>query len=143
MSAPIALPNSAARRLFLQRHGLAEAPAGPAHGADQQPVAHRAAVDEEIFMLGIAPVQGRQASGSGQSRALACRIQGQRVGGEIAPHDPAEAGEARGAGWLADREDRGELSPAKLLKERGGTRRYPSREEGLPACSEPTAGPVG
>ena len=34
MSAPIALPNSAARRLFLQRHGLAEAPAGPAHGAD-------------------------------------------------------------------------------------------------------------
>ncbi|WP_102226247.1 winged helix-turn-helix domain-containing protein [Acidimangrovimonas sediminis] len=34
MSTPIPLSNAQARRLFLHRHGLAEAPAGPGRGAD-------------------------------------------------------------------------------------------------------------
>ena len=44
---------------------------GAAHRADQQPVLHRAAVDEEILMIGDAAVEGRQAGDAAEPHALA------------------------------------------------------------------------
>ena len=64
---PDLLPNPAARRLFLHRHALAEAPTGPATGADLarlidrshwQPMAREAlrmARAAELFDIEVAP----------------------------------------------------------------------------------------
>ena len=47
---------------------------GPAHRAGQQPVLHRASVDEQILMIGHAPVEGGQACHPAQHHAVALQI---------------------------------------------------------------------
>ena len=54
-----------------------------AHRAMQQLVAHRTAIDEQILRLRIGAVQRRQAGIAGQRKALARRIDHQRVFGKI------------------------------------------------------------
>ena len=66
---------------------------GRAHGADQQPVLHRAAVDEQVLLAGIGPVQGRQAGKARHAHALALDVDGERIVEELAAHDAAEPGE--------------------------------------------------
>ena len=63
---------------------------GRAHGADQQPVLHRPAVDEQELLAGIGPVQGRQAGKARHLHALARDVDGQRIVEELAPHDAPE-----------------------------------------------------
>ena len=46
---------------------------GAAHRADQQPVLHRPAVDEQILVVGDAAVEGRQAGDAAQPHALRAR----------------------------------------------------------------------
>ncbi len=83
------------RHLEEQRHhGMAvarqEILIGAAHGALQQPVAHRAAVDEEILILRGAARIGRQGGEAGQRQALALRLDGQGIVAEFAAHDGGE-----------------------------------------------------
>ncbi len=66
---------------------------GRAHGADQQLVLHRAAVDEQVLLAGIGPVQGGQAGKPRHAHALALDVDGQRIVEEIAAHDAPEPGE--------------------------------------------------
>ena len=87
------------RHLQEQRHQRMAVPCekvliGAAQGAEQQAVAHRPSVHEEVLGLGVAPVQGGQANVAGEPQALAFRIDGQRVGGELAAHDGAKPGQA-------------------------------------------------
>jgi len=55
----------------------------------------------------------------------------------------AEAGQQLSAGLLSYLEESRRLSNRKLIEELGVTLRYPSLDEGLPACFEPTAGSDG
>ena len=71
---------------------------GAAHGAEQQPVAHRAAVDDEMDVARGAAVIGRQPDLAEQAQALAGLVDRHGVGGEIgaehargAPREPVLA----------------------------------------------------
>ncbi len=66
---------------------------GRAHGADQQLVLHRPAVDEEVLLAGVGPMQRRQPGKAGDAHALALDFDRQRVVQELAPHDAAETRE--------------------------------------------------
>ena len=83
-----------------RRHGMAAAVqqvgVGRAHGAVQQAVAHRPAVDEEILVLRAGAVEGGQRRVAGEAHALALGVDGERVLGEVAAHDQREAREAPG-----------------------------------------------
>ena len=57
---------------------------GGAQRALQQPVAHRPAVDEQVLVGRRCRVEGRQAGIAGQPHALALRVDGERVVGEVA-----------------------------------------------------------
>ena len=70
---------------------------GPAHRADQQFVAHRAAVDEKILVIGDAPVEGGQASHTGQPHGAAFKIHNHAIVGQFARDD---AGHALGGGFV-------------------------------------------
>ena len=50
---------------------------GAAHRADEQPVLHRAAVDEQVLVVGDAAVEGRQA---GDRRSAASRRAARSIG---------------------------------------------------------------
>ena len=89
------------RRLEEQRHhrmavARQEILVGAAHGAGQQLVAHRPAVDEEILVLAGRPVERRQAGEAAQAKALAVGVDGQRIVGELAAHDGAQPRQPRG-----------------------------------------------
>ena len=55
---------------------------GAAHRADEQPVLHRAAVDEQVLVVGDAAVEGRQAGDPGQPHRAALQVDGDAVVGE-------------------------------------------------------------
>ena len=75
---------------------------GGAQGAGQQPVLHRAAVDEEVLVAGVAAVEGGQARVAAQAHAVAGVVDGQGVGLEVAAQHRGQPGEpprlARGLG---------------------------------------------
>ena len=71
---------------------------GAAHGAEQQPVAHRAAVDDEMDVARGAAVIGRQPDLAEQAQVLASLVDRHGIGGEIgaehargAPREPVLA----------------------------------------------------
>ena len=68
---------------------------GTAHGAEQQLVAHRPAVDEKELQARVAAIERRQAGIAGKPDTVARRLYGQRVVGEIAPHDRGQARQPR------------------------------------------------
>ena len=57
---------------------------GGADGADQQAVLHRAAVDEQILMIGDAAVEGRKAGDAAEPGGAAHIVDGEAVFGEVA-----------------------------------------------------------
>src|SRR3546814_1217494 len=57
---------------------------GAAQRADEQPVLHRTAVDEEILMVGNAAIVGRQADHAAQMHVAAVQIDADAVRGELA-----------------------------------------------------------
>ena len=61
-----------------------------AHRAEQQLVAHRAAVDEQILPERIGARQRRQAGEAGDAHALALGFDGKRIGAEILAQHVAE-----------------------------------------------------
>jgi hypothetical protein len=63
---------------------------GRAQRAQEHPVAHRAAVDEEILRHRRAARIGGQRSKPRQAQPLARGVDPQRILGELAPHDPGE-----------------------------------------------------
>jgi hypothetical protein len=69
---------------------------GAAHGAEQQLVLNRPAIDEEILPGGGAAVQGRQPGEAGEAVPFPFGGNRQRVGGEIPPEHCAESFEACG-----------------------------------------------
>ena len=81
-----------------RQHGVAvagqEIGVGSAHGADQQLVADRAAVDEQVLVAGGRAVERRQADMAGQADLGALGQDGDRVVGELPPHQGAEPGQA-------------------------------------------------
>ena len=84
------------RKLEEQRHhGVAvarqEIGIGPAQGAVDQLVAHRAAIDEQVLRLGVAPIEGRQPGVAGEAHALALGVDRQGVVGEAVAHHRGEA----------------------------------------------------
>ena len=64
---------------------------GGAHGADQQLVLHRAAVDEQELLRDVGPVQGRQPGKARDRHAVAFAGYRHRVVHERAAHDAPEA----------------------------------------------------
>ena len=66
-----------------------------AHGAGQQPVAHRTAVDEQELHPRGRAVEGGQAGMSGQAQPLALGVNGQGIVGEVAPHHSGQAAAPR------------------------------------------------
>ena len=64
---------------------------GPAQGALQQPVLHRAAVDEQILVSGVAPTVGRQARVARQADIVPRLIDKQGIGLEVAAQQGGEA----------------------------------------------------
>ena len=80
-----------------RRHGMAtameEVGIGRAHGAVQQAVAYRPAVDEEVLMLRARAVEGGERRIAGEPHALALGVDGERVAREVAAHDQREPGE--------------------------------------------------
>ena len=107
-------------------HGIAalrhEIAIGGAHGAGEQLVAHRAAIDGEIKLEAVRPMQRGKAGEAFERDAAALRTHGQRVLDEVRPEDAAEpsqpmveqpgrAGfEAKGRALLAG-EAEGDLRP--------------------------------
>ena len=71
---------------------------GGADGADQQPVLHRPAVDEQILVVGDAAVEGRQAGDAAQSGGAAGIIDGEAVLRELAVGQRRDPGRAVLAG---------------------------------------------
>ncbi len=67
---------------------------GAADRADQQPVAHRPAVDEQILMVRHAPVEGRQAGDAAQHQILAHPVDRHRIVGELPVGQRGDAGRA-------------------------------------------------
>ena len=65
---------------------------GAAHGAHQQAVLHRAAIDEEVLVIGHAPVESRQAGNACQPRRPARHIDGNAIFGQFARNDAGDAG---------------------------------------------------
>ena len=63
---------------------------GPAHRAEQQLVAHRAAVDEQILPERIGAREGRQAGKALDAHALALGLDRDRIGAEIRAEHIAE-----------------------------------------------------
>ncbi len=63
---------------------------GAAHRADQQFVAHRPAVDDEVLVARQSPVQGRQADEPAQPKPVALGVDLDRVLGEVAPEQCRE-----------------------------------------------------
>jgi hypothetical protein len=57
---------------------------GGTQAADQQPVLHRAAVDEQILVIGNAAVEGRQACDAAEADLAADMIDADRVANELA-----------------------------------------------------------
>ena len=75
---------------------------GGAHGADQQLVLHRPAVDEQELLRRVGPVQRRQAGKSQYRYVLALARDRHGVVHEFAAHDAAEALQ-QGVGAAASR----------------------------------------
>ena len=75
------------QRMTAARHQVA---VGRAHRAEQQPVAHGPAVDEQKLQAAVGPVQGRQAGEAGDARAVARAVELQRIVQKFPPHDAAE-----------------------------------------------------
>ena len=65
---------------------------GAAHRADQQPILHRAAVDEQILVIGDAAVEGRQAGDAAEPCIAPHIIDGDAVRGEIAIGEGGDPG---------------------------------------------------
>ena len=68
---------------------------GAAHRADQQPVAHRPAVDHEVLVARQPAIERRQADPAGQPEAVALGVDRQRILGEIAAEQRRQPGAAR------------------------------------------------
>ena len=66
-----------------------------AHRTDQQLVAHRAAIDEEILIARGRPIERRQAGEASQAEVFALRRDGQRVIAELTPQHGGETHPAR------------------------------------------------
>ncbi len=64
---------------------------GAAHRADQEFVAHRPTVDEEILIARGRAVEGRQADEAGEREPFARGRDRKRVVGEVAAHDRRQA----------------------------------------------------
>ena len=71
-----------------RQHGMAIArqhiSIGPAHRADQKPVLHRTAVDEQVLVIGHTPVEGRQTGHAGQPHRAALQVDHHPVLGQFA-----------------------------------------------------------
>ena len=57
---------------------------GTAHGTDQQPVLHRAAIDEQKLVIGHAAIIGRQARHAGQENLFPLQVDPDAVGAQVA-----------------------------------------------------------
>ena len=79
------------RRMAVAGHEVA---IGAAHGAEQQLVPHRPAVDVEILLAAGRAVEGGQADEAGEMHAVALGIHRHRAVAEVAPEHGGEAGEA-------------------------------------------------
>ena len=64
---------------------------GAAHRADQQPVLHRTAVDEQVLVVGDAAVVGRQAGNAREARRPAFHVEHDRVAGQLAGDQQGDA----------------------------------------------------
>ena len=67
---------------------------GGAHRAEQQPVAHRPAVDEDVLRHRRAAREGGQSGMAGEPQPLALGLDGDGVGGEVAPEHAGRRGQA-------------------------------------------------
>ena len=86
-----------ARRETARPSGGGRAPAHPvgaAHRADQQFVAHRPAVDDEVLVARQGAVQGRQADQPGEPKTAALGVDRHRILGEFAAQQRRRAGPA-------------------------------------------------
>ena len=69
---------------------------GPAQRAGERLVAHRPPVDEQELLGGVRPAEGRQADAAGKPRAVAARVEPDRIRGEVVAERLAQPlGEAR------------------------------------------------
>ena len=76
--------------------GGQEIEVGPAQRAGQRLVAHRPPVDEQELLGGVRPAEGRQAHPAGKPRALASRVEPNRIQAEVVAERLAQPfGEAR------------------------------------------------
>ena len=126
-----------------RRHGVApavqEVRIGRAHGAVQQAVAHRPAVDEEVLVLRAGAVEGGERRVAGEMHALAFGVDGERVVCEVAAHDQREPGEApcrrvlvapvaqRGAAVVDQRQADGGMAHRKAAHRVGDVARFGAR----------------
>ena len=119
-----------------QRHGRMPVAAEevlvcPAQRADQHPVLHRTAVDEEVLRHARAPRIGRQPGEAGQPDPLALGVDGDRVLGELAAHDLCQTSPERIekiAGHRVGAERRPPLAPARDVAQREPYRGLGHRE---------------
>ena len=114
-----------------RQHGIApvrhEIAVGRAHRAGQQLVAHRTAIDREIELKAVRPVQRRQA-GKPFDRHLAARgAERQRILDEIGPENAAEPGEAmiEQTRWASFEPEGGALFVGKAEGDLGPRQRQP------------------
>ena len=63
--------------------GGQEIEVGPAQRARERLVAHRPPIDEQELLGGVRPAVSRQADPAGEPRAVAARVEGDRVQGEV------------------------------------------------------------
>ena len=81
-----------------RQHGIAsvrhEIAIGRAHGAGQQLVAHRTAIDRQIKLEAVRPVQGRQAGKALDGHVAARGAERQRILDEVGSENAAEPDEA-------------------------------------------------
>ena len=84
----IAIEKQRQRRMAVAREIIG---IGAAHRADQQPVAHRPAVDDEKLHRRIRPVVSGQPRESRDAHAFACGFDRRGVVLEVTAHDPRKA----------------------------------------------------
>ena len=86
-----------------------EVAVGGAQGADQQPVLHRARIDEQILLVGHPAVEGRQADDAGQPQAVASAVDADAVTVELVAE---QLGDPRRSIGGLERQD----SPAVMIE---------------------------
>ena len=86
---------------------------GAAHRADQELVAHRAAVDDEVLVARQGPVQGRQTGEAAEAETAALGLDFERILGKVAAEQGGEARAPVGRGGQPQ-QDRAGLRPVTV-----------------------------